>query len=122
MKFILVVDDNPKIRKVFSDGLKEYDLTLCDSGQSAIDICKANQFDLVITDINMPSISGIDVIKAIKPSGTKIIAMSGSPKSIIHKIEKQAMEAGADYFVRKPYFSKEPLKLDDILLIMEKMK
>ena len=60
---ILVVDDDDQIREVLTDMLSidNYDTVACADGFSALDACKTNTFDLVITDLGMPGMSGLEL-------------------------------------------------------------
>ena len=80
-KKILVVDDETGIRSLLSDLLssKGFDVTLAKDGQDSLDLLGKNDFDLVITDIHMPRVDGIEMLQHMEETGRKekIIFMTG---------------------------------------------
>ena len=67
-KLLLVVDDEENIRLLYKEELKEegYDVLLAENGYDAIDLVKKNKIDLVILDIKMPKIDGIETLRLLK--------------------------------------------------------
>lgn len=66
-KTILVVDDSPIMLKVIREQLKEfYDVVIVTSGKLALKYLKENKVDMMLLDYNMPEMSGLDVLKAMK--------------------------------------------------------
>ncbi len=67
---ILVVDDDPMVLFVFSDTLRDlgdaYEIVTAQSGLKALDEVKEEPFDLVITDLSMPDLGGIELTEAIR--------------------------------------------------------
>ena len=65
---ILVVDDDARLRLLYSEELSReaYEVTCVESGRAALDLPKSEQFDLAIVDIEMPEISGLDLIVALR--------------------------------------------------------
>jgi len=78
-KRILVVDDNPTVLFVFHDTLKNlgssYEVMTTESGLQALNEVKEEPFDLVITDLNMPDLNGVELTKAIRQTspGTTVV-------------------------------------------------
>jgi CheY-like chemotaxis protein len=70
---ILVVDDERGIRYLLSDVLSDagFEVSIAKDGQESLDQLKENRFDLVITDINMPRLDGIEMLKRMKLAGRK---------------------------------------------------
>ena len=68
MKNILIVDDNKDIRDLFKTILESsgYQCTTANDGKEGLDMLHANKFDLVLLDLAMPNMSGIDVLKKVK--------------------------------------------------------
>ena len=68
MKKILVADDEMSIRLLYSEELKEegYDVVTASNGKEALEIVSREPLDLVILDIKMPEMSGIEVLRQIK--------------------------------------------------------
>ena len=73
MEKILVVDDEQSLREVLSIMLKRagYAVTSATDGEEAIELLHREIFDLVITDLRMPKIDGMEVLKAVKSSRPK---------------------------------------------------
>jgi DNA-binding NtrC family response regulator len=101
---IFLVDDNPHIlelnREVLSD--EGYKLTKATSGEGAIEALEKQHFDMVITDINMGTVSGFKVLKRAKElhPETKVIVTTGNP-DLQYAIE--ALRLHADDYILKPY-------------------
>jgi len=108
---ILIVDDEPSMREMLRIVLRRdgYDVQLADSGREAIDQLRQNNFDLLLSDIKMPDVSGVDVLRAAKEINRDVVAfMMTAYASTSTAVE--AMRLGAvDYFT-KP-FSMDELRL-----------
>ena len=93
LKEILVADDEAGIRALLFDVLSKegFRVTLAKDGKETLDQMKKRRFDLIITDIDMPRLDGIDLLKKMKEKGRreKVIIMSGmGPERIIIGIGK----------------------------------
>jgi CheY-like chemotaxis protein len=101
---ILVVDDNATIRSVVSDMLTKMDLKVSsvENGEKGMDLFLNNKFDLVITDFNMPGMSGIDLANQIKKKSpsTAIVLMTGDDKEVILSSVKGT---SVDHILFKPF-------------------
>jgi DNA-binding response OmpR family regulator len=110
---ILVVDDEPNIVKSLTDLLQAngYDVVTAVDGKEGIDKCKKEQPDLVLLDIMMPRISGLELLKAVKDNvkSAHIPIIVISAKSDIETV-KEAMRSYADKYITKPYSPQEVLK------------
>ncbi len=107
MSKLLIVDDEFRIRELIKKyALYEgYEVFEAEDGQEAIDICKANDFDLIVMDIMMPHVDGFTACQEIrKTSSTPIIMLSalGEEYDRIH-----GFETGVDDYVVKPFSPKE---------------
>lgn len=82
IKKILVVDDEMGIRSLISELLESegFEVRAAKDGQESLDEMEREDFDLVITDIQMPRLDGLAMVKAMKRAGRKekIIIMTGS--------------------------------------------
>lgn len=109
-KSILIVDDEEVIRDFLSEVLSDdYNITTADDGDIAIDKIKQTQFDLVITDLKMPRVSGEEVVQFIQESSpnSKIIVVSGY--STLYSVS-QSINNGANAFLSKPFSISELLQ------------
>jgi two-component system KDP operon response regulator KdpE len=106
---ILVVDDEPQIRRVMRSALTKQDYFVADarSGEEALDLVRRDRFDLIILDRNMPGMSGLDVCRQIRSTSDVGIIMLTVRKTELEKIE--ALDAGADDYVTKPFSMPELL-------------
>ncbi len=99
MVTILVVDDNEKLRSIFRLILKEYETIEAKNGLEAVELYKKYSPDIVLMDILMPEMDGIEATKEIIKinSNAKIAAITAySSKS------KEILEAGAQEVLKKP--------------------
>jgi two-component system response regulator PilR (NtrC family) len=108
---ILVVDDEPSMREMLRIVLRRdgYDVVLAETGTEGIERLQTEPFDLLLSDIRMPDVSGVDVLRAAKQINHEIVAfMMTAFASTDTAVE--AMRLGAlDYFT-KP-FSMDELRL-----------
>jgi ATP-dependent Lon protease len=109
---ILIVDDEEVIRDFLSEVLEDYQLTLACDGDEAIGHLEERGFDLVITDLRMPKVSGEEVVKAarkLRPD-SKVVIISGY--SSLYTVSKSVSQ-GACAFLSKPFSIQELLKAVD---------
>jgi two-component system, OmpR family, KDP operon response regulator KdpE len=106
---ILVVDDEPQITRVLQASLSSqgYDIRAANDGETALEIMKDWTPDLVITDLSMPNMDGLELCRRLR-TGTQIpiivLSVRGEEKSKV-----QALDAGADDYVTKPFGFEELL-------------
>jgi len=112
---ILIVDDDSSLRNMLSIVLKKegYIIFSAENGKTAIKILKKNHVDLIISDIKMPDISGIDLLQKVKSINPElpfilITAFSSTNDAI------EAMKLGADDYITKPF------NLDELKIIINK--
>jgi two-component system KDP operon response regulator KdpE len=106
---ILVVDDEPQIRRVLRATLSAqgYEVHDARSGEEALDKLRALRVDLVLLDMNMPGMSGLDTCHAIRVSSEVAIIMLTVRNTESDKID--ALDSGADDYVTKPFSMPELL-------------
>jgi two-component system KDP operon response regulator KdpE len=100
---ILVVDDEPQIRRALRSTLSALGFVVGDaaSGEAAIEKVRAERFDLILLDINMPGLSGVETCRAVRSrSDVSIIMLTVRDRSV-DKVD--ALDAGADGYVTKPF-------------------
>lgn len=103
-KLILIVDDN-RINQVVTKRILEkkgYLCDICDNGTDAVTTVKSGFFDLVLMDVNMPGISGLEATRLIREFNTRvpIVALTAVE---IEEIREEILEAGMNDFIVKPY-------------------
>jgi len=107
MKKILIVDDSKAMRMIVSRSLRqagfgESTLIEASDGASALEIIRAEQPDVVLSDWNMPNMLGIDLLRAVRAEGCKV--KFGFVTSEVSEATKQmAREAGAAFLLSKPF-------------------
>ncbi len=112
MKSCLIVDDSKVIRKVARHILETLDFTVeeAEDGREALSRCEAAMPDVILLDWNMPVMSGMEFLRALRQS-----EMPDQPKVVFCTTEndiahiRAAIEAGADEYVMKP-FDRETLE------------
>lgn len=105
---ILIVDDEEGVRIGLSELLKDegYTVVCAEDGEQALDILRKTRIDLILTDMRMPGMSGIDLLKKVhevnENLGVIILTGYGEIESYI-----EAMSFGAMEYVSKPFKSNE---------------
>ncbi|MFZ5864114.1 MAG: sigma-54-dependent transcriptional regulator [Nitrospirota bacterium] len=111
---VLIVDDEKSMREVLSIMLRKegYAVTVAAHGPEALSLIDKEIYDLVISDVKMPGLSGIDVLKAVKAaSPTTIVLMMTAFASTETAVE--AMREGAYDYLTKPF------KIDEVKLVVK---
>jgi len=106
---VLVVDDEPQILRALRINLRvrQYDVHIAATGAEALEQASKHPPDLVILDLGLPDLDGVEVIQGLRGWTTApIIVLSGRADSI-DKVE--ALDAGADDYVTKPFGMEELL-------------
>jgi DNA-binding NtrC family response regulator len=100
---ILVVDDQESMRSLLRDMLEVigYGVTLADGGEEALRLMEFTQFDLVLTDLNMPGMDGTALLRAIKSTYADLPVVIITGYGTFHT-EKRVMREGANGYISKP--------------------
>jgi two-component system response regulator PilR (NtrC family) len=115
MSKILVIDDEQSMRDFLSIMLKKegHDVVAAENGSDALKAVQTEIFDLVISDVKMPGLDGIDVLKTVKEvSSETVVIMITAYATAETAVE--AMKLGAYDYITKPF------KVDEIKLIIQK--
>ncbi len=102
-RHILVVDDEPQITRVLRTALaaQGYDLRVAGDGEAALQVLKDWTPDLVITDLAMPNMDGLELCRRLRAtSQVPILVLSVRGQE---RMKVQALDAGADDYVTKPF-------------------
>ncbi|MFA5073251.1 MAG: sigma-54 dependent transcriptional regulator [Nitrospirota bacterium] len=115
MQRVLVIDDDETVRDVLQSFLsgKGFEVTLAPDGQTGIDLVRENSFDLILTDLVMPGIGGIDILKQLSESNIKIPVLVITAFATVQNAV-EAMKLGAFDYVTKPF------NLDEIMIVINK--
>ena len=107
MASILLVDDNDQLRRMIERGLTKsgHEVLTAVNGKSALAILPKVKFDLILTDIVMPDMEGLELIRSIRKmnSAAKIIAMSGGGRGTADDYLTLAKNFGATATLQKPF-------------------
>jgi two-component system KDP operon response regulator KdpE len=101
---ILVVDDDPGVRGVLRRFLSEkgYSVATAEDGETALRMIRESAPDVLLIDVYLPGISGIDVLYTLEHEGRGVptLAFSGMPDD---EMARETMLMGADDFILKPF-------------------
>lgn len=110
---ILVVDDEESIREFLDIMLRKegYEVTMAEDGAKAIDLLKKKTFDLVISDMQMPQVTGMELLKHVKDNFPDLLFMMitafGTTETAV-----EAMKLGAYDYITKPF------KIDEVRIVI----
>jgi two-component system chemotaxis response regulator CheY len=116
MKSILIVDDNQSIRELAELSLSvlgDYEVTVATDGVEAQDVMREHAFDAVITDLDMPRMTGTELLQWIRTESPSpdcpvaILTAVGDSKR-----REELLAAGANAYLEKPF---QPDQLDGVL-------
>lgn len=112
---VLIVDDDVVMQETLSDVLRKrgYDTFSSGSGSGALSTIKKNVIDLILLDMKLPDIDGLEVLKKIKEFDTEILVIMMTAFSDVHTAVS-AMKSGAYDYINKPF------ELEELKLLIEK--
>ena len=105
---VLVVDDNAVMRSVMRAALERagHEVTLAENGERALQATAAGgAFDLIVTDIQMPRMGGVDLVTAVRKSSpeAKVLVISGQVEGLDLRDMTSAKSIGAQGSLEKPF-------------------
>jgi two-component system KDP operon response regulator KdpE len=100
---VLVVDDEPQIRRALGISLRArgYDVDLAETGEQALDLAARHHPDVVVLDLGLPGIDGVEVIQGLRGWSQVPVIVLSVREAEADKVA--ALDAGADDFVTKPF-------------------
>ncbi|PJB32387.1 MAG: hypothetical protein CO109_04885, partial [Deltaproteobacteria bacterium CG_4_9_14_3_um_filter_65_9] len=116
MQSVLVVDDEPQVRNLLVDlfGSYGHEVVGAGEGQAGIDLLKQRKFDLLLVDLSMPGMGGIDVLREMKALEIQIpsivITGFGSIQSAV-----EAVRLGAYDYITKPF------NIDELMITVNRV-
>ncbi len=101
---ILVVEDDPPLRGFLKKGLEQehHAIDVAEDGEQAREMLHATDYDLAILDLNLPRLSGIDVLRTIRPLKPHLPVLVLTAKSRIED-RVSTLDSGADDYLVKPF-------------------
>jgi two-component system, chemotaxis family, chemotaxis protein CheY len=116
-KNVLIVDDSATMRKIImrsirQAGIENADFKEAGDGVEGMKAIEGGTFDLILSDVNMPNMNGLDFVKAVKeklgtPPPIVMITTEGS-----EEIVREAMSRGATGYMKKPF---SPEKIQEVI-------
>ncbi|MBI4546735.1 MAG: response regulator [Ignavibacteriae bacterium] len=101
---LLVVDDEDALRSIIKDQLEGYDFEVdtAEDGVHAVNSMQSKRYDVILLDIRMPGMDGMEVLKTIREKNLarKVIMLTAVDEL---KVAKDSLLLGADDFITKPY-------------------
>ena len=112
---LLIVDDDEVMRDTLSDVLKKkgYEVSVASSGNEALSAIRKNIVDLIVLDMRLPDLDGIEVLKRVKEFDTEILVIMMTAYSDV-QTAVSAMKSGAYHYINKPF------ELEELTLLIEK--
>ena len=104
---LLVVDDEARIRELIKKyaTFEQYDVTEAENGMQAVELCRQQDFDLIIMDVMMPDLDGFSACREIRKASAVPILMLSARGEEYDKLH--GVELGIDDYVVKPFSPKE---------------
>jgi len=110
---VLIVDDSSVMRKIVERSLRQTELVMemvyeAANGSEALDLLASKQVQLILSDINMPSMDGLEFLRQLRARGLAAgvpVVMITTESSEEHV--KQAIQAGAQGYIRKPFTAEQ---------------
>jgi two-component system chemotaxis response regulator CheY len=104
---ILIADDSRVMRQIVTRTLRQagfgdHDVVEAADGRQALELARAEQPDLVISDWNMPEMTGVEVLRALRAGGEPV-RFGFVTSECTPEMQQQAEEAGAAFFIIKPF-------------------
>lgn len=114
---VLVAEDNPVNRKVLGIMLRNLGHSVCfaEDGAQALAMAREQDFDLVLMDIHMPNMDGLDSARAIRalPGQRSRVPIIAVTADVMNEAEERSLQAGMDDFISKPI---EPQRLQSVMV------
>jgi putative nucleotidyltransferase with HDIG domain len=100
---VLIVDDEPSIARLLTDALQlsSYSCLACQSGQEALRLLDAQEFDIVMSDVCMPGMTGLQLLRLVREKHPRLAFVMVTGLDEV-KVAVQAMTQGADDYLLKP--------------------
>lgn len=104
---ILVVDDSSTMRRILINGINslgKFNIKQAGNGEEGLELCKKGKFDLILTDQNMPLMTGIEMVEEIRRIDDDVYIIMITTESDKSSVIK-ALKAGINSYIIKPFTS-----------------
>jgi DNA-binding response OmpR family regulator len=107
---ILVVEDDSQMAQLLAQGLREedYNVNVANDGLAALELSRNTQFDVILLDVMLPGLSGLDVARQIRCRKQDVGVLMLTAKDTVPDVVK-GLDAGADDYLTKPFSFQELL-------------
>ena len=101
---LLLVEDERKVASFIARSLREnsYSVDVAETGEKALDLISRLNYDLVLLDIRLPKLSGVEVCREIRDSGNETPVLMLTARSLVEQ-RVEGLDAGADDYLTKPF-------------------
>lgn len=101
---LLLVEDERKVASFIARSLREisYSVDIAETGEKALDLVSRSNYDLVLLDIRLPKLSGVEVCREIRESGLETPILMLTARTLVEQ-RVEGLDAGADDYLTKPF-------------------
>lgn len=105
---ILLIEDEALVSKSIQQmlALERYEVTAADLGETGLSLARQNQYDLIVLDLQLPDMTGIDILRVLRDGEihTPVLVLSGTDSP---DVKVRALKSGADDYLTKPFHRDE---------------
>lgn len=100
---VMIVDDEEDLSEIFAEMVEDdFETAVYSKAKEALSVLREQHFDVLITDVNMPGMNGVEFVKTLRGEGSKIVIFLLTGQVDTEPETAAALEAGADGYLSKP--------------------